>query len=87
MRPRLKMRLGDLLVQEDIISESQLQKALDDQRVNGRKLGVTLVDLGFISEQDLLEFLARQLNIPFVELGDRKIPDEVVNLLPEIQAP
>ncbi|MFC0445915.1 GspE/PulE family protein [Pseudidiomarina halophila] len=86
MRPRLKMRLGDLLVQEDIITESQLQQALDDQRENGRKLGVTLVDLGFISEQELLEFLARQLNIPFVELGERKIPDEVVNLLPEIQA-
>ncbi|MGQ4276695.1 GspE/PulE family protein [Pseudidiomarina sp. E22-M8] len=86
MRPRLKMRLGDLLVQEDIITESQLQEALDDQRSNGRKLGVTLVDLNFISEQELLEFLARQLNIPFVELGDRKIPDDVVTLLPEIQA-
>ncbi|WP_417687474.1 GspE/PulE family protein [Pseudidiomarina sp.] len=86
MRPRLKMRLGDLLVQEQIITESQLQQALDDQRQNGRKLGVTLVDLGFITEQELLEFLARQLNIPFVELGERKIADTVVNLLPEIQA-
>ncbi|WP_258807467.1 GspE/PulE family protein [Pseudidiomarina sp. CB1] len=86
MRPRLKMRLGDLLVQEQIISENQLQQALEDQRQNGRKLGVTLVDLGFISEQELLEFLARQLNIPFIELGERKIADQVVNLLPEIQA-
>ncbi|CAB0150569.1 Type II secretion system protein E [Pseudidiomarina piscicola] len=86
MRPRLKMRLGDLLVQEKIISESQLMQALEDQRTNGRKLGVTLVDLGFIEEQELLEFLARQLNIPFVELGDRKIAADVVNLLPEIQA-
>ncbi|RUO62425.1 GspE/PulE family protein [Pseudidiomarina insulisalsae] len=86
MRPRLKMRLGDLLVQEDIISEQQLQQALEDQRRNGRKLGVTLVDLGFISEQELLEFLARQLNIPFIELSDRKIADDVVNLLPEVQA-
>lgn len=86
MRPRLKMRLGDLLVQEGIISERQLQQALEDQRVNGRKLGVTLVDLGFITEQELLEFLARQLNIPFIELSDRKIADTVVNLLPEVQA-
>ncbi|MDN7137016.1 type II/IV secretion system protein [Pseudidiomarina sp. 1ASP75-14] len=86
MRPRLKMRLGDLLVQENIITESQLKQALDDQRTNGRKLGVTLVDMGFIGEQELLEFLARQLNIPFVELSERKIADDVVNLLPEIQA-
>ncbi|WP_339877890.1 GspE/PulE family protein [Pseudidiomarina gelatinasegens] len=86
MRPRLKMRLGDLLVQDGMISESQLQQALADQKQNGRKLGVTLIDLGFIAEHDLLEFLARQLNIPLIELGDRKISEQVVNLIPEVQA-
>ncbi|WP_417665869.1 GspE/PulE family protein [Pseudidiomarina sp.] len=86
MRPRLKMRLGDLLVQDGMISENQLQLALADQKQNGRKLGVTLIDLGFIAEHDLLEFLARQLNIPLIELGDRKISEQVVNLIPEVQA-
>lgn len=86
MRPRLKMRLGDLLVQEGIIKEAQLEQALADQKQNGRKLGVTLIDLGFITEHELLEFLAKQLNIPFIELSERKIPPETVNLLPEIQA-
>ncbi|RUO59826.1 Flp pilus assembly complex ATPase component TadA [Pseudidiomarina marina] len=86
MRPRLKMRLGDLLVQDGMITESQLQQALADQKQNGRKLGVTLIDLGFIEEHDLLEFLARQLNIPLIELGDRKISQQVVNLIPEVQA-
>ncbi|RWU11190.1 type II/IV secretion system protein [Pseudidiomarina gelatinasegens] len=86
MRPRLKMRLGDLLVQDGMISENQLQQALADQKQNGRKLGVTLIDLGFIAEHDLLEFLARQLNIPLIELGDRKISEQVVNLIPEVQA-
>lgn len=86
MRPRLKMRLGDLLVQDGMISDSQLQQALADQKQNGRKLGVTLIDLGFIAEHDLLEFLARQLNIPLIELGDRKISQQVVNLIPEVQA-
>lgn len=86
MRPRLKMRLGDLLVQDGMITESQLQQALADQKQNGRKLGVTLIDLGFIDEHDLLEFLARQLNIPLIELGDRKISQQVVNLIPEVQA-
>ncbi len=86
MRPRLKMRLGDLLVQDGMITESQLQQALADQKQNGRKLGVTLIDLGFIDEHDLLEFLARQLNIPLIELSDRKISQQVVNLIPEVQA-
>ena len=86
MRPRLKMRLGDLLVQDGMISSAQLQTALNDQKQNGRKLGVTLVDLGFIKEHDLLEFLARQLNIPLIALNDRKIPEATVNLIPEVQA-
>jgi MSHA biogenesis protein MshE len=86
MRPRLKMRLGDLLVQENIITEQQLQQALSEQRTNGRKLGVTLVDLGFLSEHELLEFLARQLNIPYIDLGERKITSDVANLVPEVQA-
>ena len=53
-QPRLKMRLGDLLVQEQIISDDQLQLALQQQRQTGRKLGTTLIDLGFISEVQLL---------------------------------
>ncbi|KFZ31174.1 MSHA biogenesis protein MshE [Pseudidiomarina salinarum] len=86
MRPRLKMRLGDLLVQEGMITEKQLEKALEEQRETGRKLGATLTDLGFISEHDLLDFLSRQLNIPLIDLSERKIPQDVVNLVPEVQA-
>ncbi|MDV6315942.1 GspE/PulE family protein [Idiomarina sp. HP20-50] len=85
-RPRLKMRLGDLLVHEQIISEEQLQKALEKQRSSGRKLGATLTDLGFISEQQLLEFLAQQLKLPLISISERKIPPEAFKLLPEVQA-
>ena len=56
-RPRLKMRLGDLLVHENIISEPQLQQALAQQQQSGRKLGATLIELKFLSEQQLLQFL------------------------------
>lgn len=86
MRPRLKMRLGDLLVQHQLITEEQLQQALDDQRINGRKLGVTLIDLGLISERALLEFLAKQMDIPLLDLHERKIAQTAVNLVPEVQA-
>ncbi|QTE88871.1 type II/IV secretion system protein [Shewanella algae] len=80
------MRLGDLLVQEQIISEVQLQNALSQQKQTGRKLGRTLIDMDFISEEQLLQFLSHQLNIPFIDISKRPIPAEVVNLLSEVQA-
>lgn len=85
-QPRLKMRLGDLLVQEQIISDDQLQLALQQQRQTGRKLGTTLIDLGFISEVQLLQFLARQLDVPFFDLNNLTIDASAVPLLPEVQA-
>ncbi|WP_394389659.1 GspE/PulE family protein [Shewanella woodyi] len=86
MKPKLKMRLGDLLVQEQIISESQLTQALSEQRNTGKKLGRTLIDLNSLSEEQLLRFLSQQLNIPFIDISRRPIAAEVVNLLPEVQA-
>ncbi|WP_462159302.1 GspE/PulE family protein [Pseudoalteromonas sp. GB56] len=86
MRPRLKMRLGDLLVHEQIITDSQLEQALHAQKTSGRKLGATLVDLGVISEQQLLRFLAQQLNVPFLDISQRRIAPETAKLLPEVYA-
>lgn len=85
-QPRLKMRLGDLLVQEQIVSDDQLQLALQQQRQTGRKLGATLIELGFISEVQLLQFLARQLEVPFFDLNTLTIDAAAVQLLPEVQA-
>ena len=55
-----KIRIGDLLVQHRIISHEQLMTALVEQKKSGRKLGRTLIDLNFIKETDLLNFLSRQ---------------------------
>ena len=67
---------GDLLVAEQIISDDLLQLALQQQRQSGRKLGATLVDMGFLSEEQLLQFLAQQLD---VGLGGRMQPHVVVH--------
>lgn len=84
--PKLKMRLGDLLVHEHIISNEQLMQALNSQKSTGRKLGDTLIELGHIGEQQLLEFLAQQLDVPFLDISQRRIPGEVALLLPEVHA-
>ena len=86
MQPRLKMRLGDLLVHENIVTSEQLDSALSAQRSSGRQLGDTLIDLGFISEPQLLRFLAQQLNIPFLDITQRRIDPEQAQLIPEAYA-
>ncbi|MCW9087995.1 MAG: GspE/PulE family protein [Gammaproteobacteria bacterium] len=83
MNPRKKIRIGDLLVEHHIITESQLLQALAEQKQSGHKLGRTLVDLGFITEDKLLEVLSRQLQLPFIELKHYKYHAETVRLLPE----
>lgn len=80
------MRLGDLLVHEHIISNEQLMQALNSQKTTGRKLGDTLIELGHISERQLLEFFAQQLDVPFLDIGQRRIASDVALLLPEVHA-
>lgn len=83
MEPQKKIRIGDLLVQHRIISHEQLMAALAEQKKSGRKLGRTLIDLNFINETDLLNFLSRQLQIPFLDIAQYKRKPEVCKELPE----
>ena len=85
-QPKTKIRLGDLLVQNSIISEEQLQDALSAQRASGRKLGYVLIEQGFVSEQQLLTFLSQHLNVPLIDIRQYRVQPEVVKLLPEVQA-
>ncbi len=83
---RKKIRIGDLLVQNGIITEQQLETALTAQKKTGAKLGNTLIELGFLSSKRFLEFLAEQLQISFVDLNHYQYDAEVVRLLPETYA-
>lgn len=81
-----RVRLGDLLVREKLITQDQLAFALEQQKTNGRKLGRVLVENGFISEEHISEALAMQFDIPYVNLNNYNISLELVRLLPENQA-
>lgn len=81
-----KIRLGDLLVRELIITHDQLEFALEQQKSNGRKLGRVLVENGFVTEEHISEALALQFNIPYVNLNNYSMNLELVRLLPESQA-
>ena len=81
-----RVRIGDLLVEQKIISETQLQAALADQKKSGRKLGRVLIENGFVKEDMLLELLSRQLNVPFIDLTSFELNPELVQKLPETYA-
>ena len=81
-----KVRLGDLLVQQKLISLEQLQFVLEQQKRSGRKLGRMLVDNGFVTEDQISETLARQLNIPYINLKYYNPNLEIMRSLPENQA-
>jgi MSHA biogenesis protein MshE len=84
-RPR-KIRIGDLLIANKIISQEQLNTALADQKKSGRKLGRVLIENGFLSEDQMLNFLSQQLNIPYVDLKRFNYKAEIVRLIPEVHA-
>ena len=81
-----KVRLGDLLVQQKLISEEQLKFVLEQQKRSGRKLGRLLVDNAFVTEENISEALGKQLNIPYINLKYFNINIELVRLLQESQA-
>lgn len=83
---KLKKRLGDLLVDEEIISQDQLMSALAEQKQTGRKLGTVLIETGVITEEQLLRFLAQQLNMPFLDISNFQIEERLASELSEVHA-
>ena len=81
-----KVRLGEILVQQKLLSEEQLGLALADQKRSGRKLGRVFIENGYVTEEQIASALARQLNIPYLNLKFFNINPEIVRLLPETQA-
>src|SRR5712664_2898719 len=76
-------RLGELLVRENLISLQQLQKAQDEQKKAGGRIGYHLTKLGFIEESELTNFLSKQYGVPSINLKEFDIDGEVVKLVPK----
>ncbi|ALC16927.1 type IV pilus assembly ATPase PilB [Desulfuromonas soudanensis] len=75
-------RLGELLVRNKLIDESQLAKALEEQKVQGGRLGASLIKLGFLKEDELSAFLSRQYGVPSINLAEFEIDPGVIRLVP-----
>jgi type IV pilus assembly protein PilB len=75
-------RIGELLVEGGVLSQSQLEQALFAQRKDGRKLGQLLVELGLVSEMQLTQTLSRQLSVAWVSLYHVDFSRSLLNLVP-----
>jgi type IV pilus assembly protein PilB len=75
-------RIGDLLVREGLITKDQLDKALQEQKQSGTRVGYNLVKLGFVQEIELTKTLARQYKMPAVDLSRFEMDPKVVRLIP-----
>lgn len=75
-------KIGELLVEAGMIEAEQLSRALDDQRQSGERIGAVLVRLGYIDEDVLVEFVAKQFHVPQVHVGKLNIPKDVLGLIP-----
>ncbi|CAH2031533.1 type IV-A pilus assembly ATPase PilB [Trichlorobacter ammonificans] len=77
-------RLGDILVNNNLISREQLAAALQEQKLSGgqAKLGAILVKQGIVSEQDLISFLSRQYGIPTINLAEYDVDPSVTKVIP-----
>lgn len=78
---RRKVRLGDALVKDGMISEEQLQKALELQKGSGRKLGETLIDAGMVTEENIATVLSKQLGYESIDLQNIAISKDVLDLV------
>ena len=78
----MELRVAELLVRGGVVSREQLQTALDREKKNGSILVQELVHLGFTTEEQLTQFLAKQFSIEKIELNDGEIDDSVFNLVP-----
>lgn len=77
---RQKKRIGDMLLEEGIITKEQLEDALERNRTAKKKIGEMLVDLGYTTEEAIAKGLSTQMDIPVISLQGIKIEEDILKL-------
>lgn len=80
---RKKMRLGEYLLKQGLISKHDLQKALEEQKTSGEPLGQILIKKHLVEEKQIYQILADQLEVEFLDLFGIKVSPELISLVPE----
>ena len=75
-------KIGQLLLNNNIITDAQLNKALDLQKKEGGRVGSNLIKLGYLTEASLMEFLSKQYSVPSVSLSTQDIEPSIIKFIP-----
>ncbi|NWF76136.1 MAG: type IV-A pilus assembly ATPase PilB [Nitrospirae bacterium] len=78
----MAIKIGQLLLQANVVTEEQIKEAITLQKKEGGRLGTNLIKLGYITEEKLVNFLSKQFNVPAINLIDYKIDPSVLKLIP-----
>jgi type IV pilus assembly protein PilB len=76
-------RIGELLVKQNLLTSEQLRKARDEAKSHGQRLGAQITKLGYLQENQLSEFVAKQYGVPDINLDEFDIDPAVIQLIPE----
>ena len=79
----MSLRLGQLLLKAEVITEEQLKQAQGEQKLKGTNLSSVLIEMGFITEDDLLAFLHKRYGLPSINLSDLELDPKLIGLVGE----
>jgi len=78
----MPVKLGELLLKENMVSPQQLQEALAHQKVNGGKLGKAFVSLGYVRDEEITSLLSRQYGVPSINLDHFEVDPAIIKIIP-----
>ncbi len=78
----MKDSIGERLVPKKLLSQEQHEKAREESKLNGTRLGLQITKLGFVQETELADVVSNQFGVPSISLDDFEFSPEVVQLIP-----
>jgi type IV pilus assembly protein PilB len=78
----MPVKLGELLLKENMVTPQQLQEALNHQKMGGGKLGKAFVSLGFVKDEEITSLLSRQYGVPSINLDHFEVDPTIIKIIP-----
>jgi type IV pilus assembly protein PilB len=78
----MPVKLGELLLKENMVTPQQLQEALSHQKMNGGKLGKAFVSLGYVKDEEITSLLSRQYGVPSINLDHFEVDPAIIKIIP-----
>jgi type IV pilus assembly protein PilB len=78
----MPVKLGELLLKENMVTPQQLQEALAHQKMNGGKLGKAFVSLGYVRDEEITSLLSRQYGVPSINLDHFEVDPAIIKIIP-----